>query len=449
MTPLSNQRIYFILFLSWFLCIASCSKPKASIWDQSPQPASPPTSNSGNSPNILLILADDFGKDACPGYGIGSRKAMMPNLQTLMREGLVFDHVWATPLGAPTRAAILTGQYGIRTNVLGANEKIRLTEISLQKLLGDQTNYRNAMIGKWSLSGDSPSVYDPGRMGIEYFAGILKPNIDDYYDWQLVKDGIEKNSTAYVTTQLTDLAIEWITTQQNPWFLWLAYTAPATPYHVPPDSLHTQGNLSNDPTSIDIDPLPYYLAMIEAMDHEIGRLLQSLPPLVRKNTVIIFVGDNGTSKAVSQYPSKRGKGTLYEAGISVPMVIAGKDIKQNGRSRVTEIININDLFITIGQIAGINYGVYGDSRSFSQLLTEPGRDNRTYTYAEVKSLEITGWAIRNERFKLIEYENEQQELYDLISDPLELSNLLLTPLNDAASEAKVALEVRVQQLKLQ
>ena len=87
-------------------------------------------------------------------------------------------------------------------------------------------------------------------------------------------------------SKFTDLAIDRINSQEKPWFLWLAYTAPHTPFHAPPSNMHTQGNLPD--YSSGMDAMPYYMAAIEAMDFQIGRLLDNIPANERNNTIIIL-----------------------------------------------------------------------------------------------------------------------------------------------------------------
>jgi len=130
------------------------------------------------------------------------------------------------------------------------------------------------------------------------------------------------------TTALTDKAIEWTSAQNDPWFLWLAYNAPHAPFHLPPQDLHTAGNLPTDKNSIDANRLSYYNAMLEAMDSELGRLLSSMTESVRNNTVILFVGDNGTPSSIARpvYGGQRAKGSIYQGGTNVPLIISGKGV---------------------------------------------------------------------------------------------------------------------------
>ena len=160
-------------------------------------------------------------------------------------------------------------------------------------------------------------------MGVDYFAGLLGGGVQSYTNWDLNENGVTTTSTAYTTTKFTDLAIDWVSAQSQPWFLWLAYNAPHTPFHLPPTNLHNQGDLPADDASIEANPLPYYQAMIEAMDSEMGRLLSTMTQEDRDNTLIIFVGDNGTpSEVVQEYNSNRAKGSIYQGGVNVPMVIS-------------------------------------------------------------------------------------------------------------------------------
>ena len=189
-----------------------------------------------SSPNILLIIADDFGKDATPNYTEGSIKPTMPNLESLISSGITFDNLWSYPVCTPTRASILTGKYGLRTEVLQVGDQISTSETSIQEYLdiNTQNEYATALIGKWHLSNNAQ---DPSSMGIDYFAGLLQGGVQSYTNWNLVENGQSTTSSEYTTTKFTDLAINWVEDQTKPWFLWLAYNAPHTPFHLAPSNL--------------------------------------------------------------------------------------------------------------------------------------------------------------------------------------------------------------------
>lgn len=387
------------------------------------------------APNILLIIADDMGLDASPCYGIGSEKPDMPVLESLCEGGLVFENVWSNPVCSPTRATILTGRYSLRTGV-GATVRrtggVALTETSLQQFITERapTAYSHAVIGKWHLADrTNGGAENPNRMGVGHYSGFVRGQQGDYWNWRRTENGQARAVTGYSTTVFTDDAIAWIEQQRGPWFLWLAYTAPHVPLHLPPADLHHRGHLSGDSADIAARPLPYYLAMLEALDHEMGRLLSSLPPHVRDNTAVIFIGDNGTPGRVVQppYRRRRAKGTLYEGGIHVPMVVAGAGVTRRGE-REAALINTTDLFATIASLAGVEVDRIGDSESFARLLTDRGAPKRSFAYAEYFDSDPFArdhdWAIRDDRYKLIEYGRGERRLFDLMEDPFERRDLL-------------------------
>ena len=183
---------------------------------------------------------------------------------------------------------------------------------------------------------------------------MTQSGVESYYNWQHTENGQVSTSNEYATSKLTDDAITWINDQEQPWFLWLAYNAPHTPFHAPPSDLHYQGSLPEDQASIDTNPLPYYLAAIEAIDSEMGRLFNSISSEDLENTVIIFLGDNGTpGQVVQQYHSQRAKGSLYKGGINVPMIISGKGGNRIN-AQVDALISTTDLFATISELCGIS-----------------------------------------------------------------------------------------------
>lgn len=381
-----------------------------------------------SKPNILLVIGDDIGIDAFPGYENGATKPNLPHLNEMISNGLIFDNVWANPVCAPTRSTILTGKYGFRTGVLDASQNANISqdEKTLHKYLDEQTGeeYNHCLIGKWHLSG---GLNKPTNMGIGYYAGVWSGGIDDYYNWEITENASRTQTEEYCTNKLTDLAIDWINDQEKPWFCWLAYTAAHTPFHVPPQEMHSFGNLPNDEASIDADPLPYYLSMVESLDYDLGRLMDNIPEDELDNTIIIFIGDNGTPGQVAQTPfsSNTSKGTLFQGGINVPMVISGKGVSRMGE-REGNLINSTDLFATIVELAGETLESYEDSKSFKSLFTAAGPEKRTFTYADTYNDQPSrsGYAIRNEQFKLIQSDDGSQRFFDLLNDPYENNNLV-------------------------
>ncbi len=380
-----------------------------------------------SAPNILLVISDDLGLDASGQYAVGSRAPTTPTLDTLAQNGLVFDNVWVNPVCSPTRATILTGRYGVRTGVLTPGDVLSTSEIALQPYIAANAPaaYRDAVIGKWHLGGRNAD--HPNLMGVTHFEGILRGGVQDYFNWTLVENGQGSEQTRYVTSELTDRAIAWVANQTAPWFLWLAYNAPHTPLHAPPDDL-----VSEPPGPNGLDQ---YLAMIEAMDTELGRLLAALPEEERAHTTIIYLGDNGTAGRVAQtYPRNRAKGSIYQGGIAVPMTITGYGVARRGE-RESALVNGTDLFATIANLAGAPTVAINDSLNFSELLTQDTDGPRIHAYSE--SVRDAAWAVRNAQYKLIVFDDGSRALYDLTLDSLETTNLLRTAPNDPAVMAAV------------
>ncbi len=392
-------------------------------------------------PNILLVIADDLGLDPTPNYLPGPEKAAMPHLEALMQQGLTFDNAWVNPLCSPTRATIITGRYGLYTDVLNVEEQSTLaqSETTLFEYLQLQNSgYAMSVIGKWHLGGQVSSLNDPNDQGVPHYTGLLAGGVQNYFNWNQTTDGVQATNTNYITRVLTDSALAWIDRQTQPWFCWLAYTAPHAPLHRPPLFMHNQGPLPTDADSIAANPRPYFLAMIESLDYELGRLMDSLPPDVLANTVIIFIGDNGTDGPVIQapYPPGHAKGTLYEGGVHVPLVVAGPGITRHNE-RESALVNGTDIFTTIVELSGLGLPQYEQSISLVPLFTQTGLSHRDCLRAEVNSQMSGGHTLRDARYKVIVNTDGTQEFYDLLLDPYESNDLLLGALS---TEQQLALD---------
>jgi len=398
-----------------------------------------------SSPNILLIIADDLGKDAINGFQEGSIKPNTPNIDAIRNNGLMFSNFWVNPTCTPTRGTIITGKYGYHTGIKGVGDMLNSSETVVQKYITDNTNgaYATAVIGKWHLSGNNAG-FNPESFGIDYYAGLIRGAVDDYYQWQLTEDGATSLQTNYTTEVFTDLSINWVNNQSNPWFLWLAYNAPHTPFHVPPSNMHSQGTLPE--YVLGMDATPYYMAAIEAMDFQIGRLLESLPTDEIENTVIIFIGDNGTPNQVAQspYSSSTVKNTLYQGGINVPMFISGKGVSRTGAD--TNLLTGTDLFATMAQIAGVNVTEYEDSKGFKSLFSQSS-GIRNFQYSELKDGSTESWTISDGTYKLLIQDIGIEEMYHLTNDPYEHNNLLKGSLTSAQQNAKVQLETELNNIR--
>ncbi|TYA71969.1 sulfatase-like hydrolase/transferase [Seonamhaeicola marinus] len=440
------RQIIILTFLG--LLFYGCSSNNEAINSNEDDTAEDTTNDTPieqSEPNILLIIADDFGLDACPGYNLGTEKPSMPNLINLMNNGLKFNNVWSNPTCSPTRAGILTGKHGFKNGVVRAGQVLSTSETSIQQFLDTNTNsaYSHAVVGKWHLARTDSH---PNDMGVDYFAGT-NSNVDSYFNWTLNINGTTSNSTDYVTSKLTDLAINWIDNQTKPWFLWLAYNAPHSPFHVPPNNLHTQGALAADQTSISNNPRPYYFAAVEALDTEMGRLLNSMTQAERDNTIIIFIGDNGTPGQVAQdYHSRRAKGTVYQGGVNVPMIVSGNGVSRKNQSE-DALINSLDIFATVADIAETGTSEIHDSKSFKSLLTSSNQSFKSFIFTEILNDESTkDVTIRNTTHKYIQFGDGNEALYNLSQNALENPNLMQSTLSASDETIKNTLESELQNI---
>ena len=395
-----------------------------------------------NKPNILLIIADDWGIEAFNGYYNGPLMPSTPTIDSLRNVGVTFDNVWSSPQCTPTRANIMSGKYGVKTGVLKAPGNLDTTHTSVFNAIKARPNndYSGAVVGKWHISKPiNPS--HPDEHGADYYMGILASSPADYYAWDKTYNGQTTVDSTYVTSTFTDSAISWINNQTEPWVMWLAHVSPHSPYQLPPSNMYTLPAVGTIYRT--------YLAMIESLDYEVNRLLSSMPDSVRDNTTIFIVGDNGgPDNFLNQYPTGHAKGTLYQGGIHVPMVVAGKGVTRMGQ-REPALVHLTDIHATILEMTGSSLpGGVHNSLSFDHLLDGSVGDTRDYNYAEiVDTPAISAWTVRNQQYKLIQFEDGTQEFYDLIADTFEFSDLIPIGLTPAQQAVKADLYAEGLQIR--
>ena len=427
-------------------------------------------------PNFLVLIADDLGQETLSCYGVGEYPAHTPNLDRLCADGMRFDNFWVQPAGSPTRASILTGRYSFR-NGIGALPASPLVDFVTPPMLADAgqelprgvgggkgvyknpfyvrgglardayglpralsrdggPGYTTAAVGKWQLADELNGGLDhPSILGFDHYAGNMRAaSLESYFAWSEVVNGrMTGGRTGYATSATVDDAIAWYdyAATDRPWLLWVAFNAPHEPWGAPPASLLDPETVA----SLDAeDPRTYHRAMIEAMDTEIGRLLDALDPRDLDNTYVIFLGDNGSASRVVSPPFEAGrsKGTVYQGGINVPLIIAGPDVSSASVSKA--LANSVDLFATILELADAGNDpsletVIVDSTSLAPVLGDPAVAVREFAYAELFG-QLTGEiadkrAIRNDRYKLVmDLHSDTEEFYDLSLDPFERNDLL-------------------------
>ncbi|MEM6771790.1 MAG: sulfatase-like hydrolase/transferase, partial [Bacteroidota bacterium] len=394
-------------------------------------------------PNILLIIADDMGTDATNGYENTGIMPVTPNIDALRSSGLTFMNAWAAPKCTPSRAAIFSGKYGVKTGVTDTPGNLEQSETSLFEALAAQTGnaYADALIGKWHLSSPQNVGQVVGH-GVDFFEGFLDAQVPDYFDWQMIDHlGTTTNVTDYATSFLTDRAISWVNAQNQPWFMVMSHPAPHSPFHAPPSNLTTRTVNDNSSNRV------RFVGAIEAMDTEIGRLLNNLPDPVLDNTLVIFVGDNGSPNGVLRvFPSQHGKNTMYEGGVNVPLIVSGAGVTRAGEAE-TAMVHVADIFSTILEVTGASFpGGIHNSLSFHHLLSGSSGATRPFNYSELGTDNNADWTITDGRYKLISLAEGVQEFYDLQTDPYETNNLI-AGLSVAEQAARVALDEEANQIR--
>ena len=431
--------------------------------------------------NVLLIVADDVGVDRVGCYAEHPSPGHTPNIDRLAARGVLFRNAWSSPVCSPTRAGILTGRHAFRTGIgdvidygSGAGKALPLAETTLPELLDAGTGVRwdHAAIGKWHLgTGAAGGPLHPLLSGFARHRGALG-NLGtdaapgDYFAYLKAVDGQFTPSRVYATTDAVDDALAAIDEMSEPWLLYLCFNASHQPYHAPPDELQSF-DLGPNPT-----PVQSMKAMTEAMDTEIGRLLGSLPPGVLRRTTIVVVGDNGTDPDATTAPFSKAhaKGTVYEGGVNVPLIVAGPRVQHPG-SECQALVQTLDLFATVAEIAGVPPvsvlppGTPLDSISLLPYLSDPALPSlRRYAFTETFAPNGMGpydhaeRAIRDGRYKLVRKlthvvgpggseEVTMDELYDLIADPFEQDDLLVpAPVAPEAAAAYAELSAQLATL---
>jgi arylsulfatase A-like enzyme len=328
-------------------------------------------------PNIVLIVADDLGYGDLGCYG--NPHVRTPNIDRLAAAGLKFtDFHSAGAMCTPTRAAMLTGQYqqrfgrqfegalsGVRDRDIGLPHRA----VTIAELLKAKA-YATACFGKWHLGYQPPWL--PTNQGFDVFRGLASGDGDHHThidrsgnrDWWH-NDAI-KMETGYTADLLSKHSVEFIEAHhEQPFFLYVPHLAIHFPWQGPDDPPHRKAGQSYHDNKWGIIPdpgniRPHTMAMIEALDRSVGDILSAIRRFqLEKNTIVIFTSDNGGylnygknfHNISSNGPLRGQKGTLYEGGHRVPMLIAWPGTIAPGVT--DETAHSIDLLPTLALAAGI------------------------------------------------------------------------------------------------
>ncbi len=405
-------------------------------------------------PNIVFILADDLGYTdvAC----FGSKYYETPNIDRLAAQGMRFTNYHNCQNCTPTRAALMSGQYGARTGVYTVGEIERfdwskrplrpvdnVTNLPLDRVLLPQTlktaGYATGMFGKWHIGQQGP--YRPGERGFD--EAIV--SMGAHFDF-VTTPKVEYPKGQYLADFLTDRAVDFIKRHRDgPFFLYLPHFAVHSPHrakdeliarfkHKPPVGGH------NNPT---------YAAMIASVDESVGRIMGLLDELkLADNTVLIFMSDNGGvggyvregikkggGDITDNTPLRSGKGSLYEGGTRVPFIVRWPGRIKPGAECTIPAIHV-DLYPTLAAIAGAQLPAKQvfDGESLLPLMRDSGaklaREAIYQHFPGYLGAGVDQWRttpvtyIHQGDWKLMEFlEDGRLELYNLRDDLGETRNL--------------------------
>lgn len=364
-----------------------------------------------SKPNIILIVADDMGYG---DFGIfNDQISCTPTLDNLVTEGVCLtQHYSASPVCAPARAALMTGRYPHRTGSIDTLEgrgldRLQLDETTMADIL-NSNGYATGLIGKWH-NGTLDNRYHPTSRGFNEFIGF-QGGWNPYYRWRLdynrtIKHGDER----YLTDVFTDEAVAFIDRHHNEsFFLQMAYNAPHFPLEAPD---HIAQKYTEKGYSLGVSLI---YAMIEVMDTGVQRILDTLKDKgIEDNTIVIFTSDNGPafhdwngfSQRRYNYGFNGQKGTTYEGGIRVPLIIRWND-GLDSDIRSDEMVHYTDWFPTLLTMAGIDIpdSLNLDGNNMLPVLRgETGQINpmRFWQWNRYTPLATSNAAMRNGDWKLV------------------------------------------------
>jgi arylsulfatase A-like enzyme len=305
-------------------------------------------------PNVLIIMTDDqgFGDLACNGNPV----VRTPNLDKLSKDAVRLTNFYVSPVCSPTRASLMTGRYNYRTGVVDTylgRSMMYGDEVTLAEMLG-WAGYRTGIFGKWHLGDNYPMR--PGDQGfgeslVLKGGGLGQPSDLEggggYRDPILLRNGKPVKTTGYVSDVLGQATTDFITANRDrPFFAYLAFNAPHDPLtDVPQDWYERYKAMDLNasrfvapgwplPDRLDTDKVARVYAMVSNIDDNVGRVLAKLKELgLERDTIVVFLSDNGPQQPRFNAGMRGVKGTPYEGGIHVPCFVrwpAGLGVASGG-----------------------------------------------------------------------------------------------------------------------
>ena len=416
--------------LNKILCIALLELCAILVFPEVSKGAEVPS----NRPNIILIVTDDLGWTdlGCSG----SKFYETPNIDRLASQGMKFTDAYsACTVCSPTRAAILTGQYPARlhlTDWIAGHKrpfaKLKVPDWTMQlsreipnlasalKPLG----YMTASIGKWHLGTEE---YWPDKQGFDLnVAGSHRGQPPSYFSPYKMETLVDGPKGEFLSDRLTDEAVKFIeANQKQPFFVYLPHYGVHTPLMAKSEVVEKY-KLKADKDAPHNNPV--YAGLIESVDDSVGRLMKKIDDLkLTDRTIIIFTSDNGGLRPItSNVPLRAGKGSAYEGGVRVPLIVTWPGVIKPDRVNHTPVIS-TDFYPTLMEITGAAMppNSPSDGESLFPLLRQNGglkRDTLYWHYPHYHPGGATPYsALREGDLRLVEFhEDNHVELYNLKDD---------------------------------
>jgi arylsulfatase A len=397
-------------------------------------------------PNLVLILADDLGYETVGADGGTSYRT--PVLDNLAATGVRFTHCYAQPLCTPTRAQLMTGLYNVRNYITFGNmDPHAVTFANLLKPAG----YDTCMAGKWQL-GHDPDL--PKKFGFdEYCLWQHTRRPPRYANPGLEINGVAKDYTSgeYGPDIVNAYALDFISRHKDkPFFLYYPMILTHGPYQPTPDSKDWDPKAQGE----GVNHAPKHFGdMVEYTDKLVGKVIAKLDSLgLRDNTLILFLGDNGTGRGTRSMMGDRvvigGKGFSTDTGMHVPFianwpghVVAGKVC--------SDLVDTTDFLPTLLEASGVNppSGLTFDGHSFFPQLSGKVGQPREWLYAWYSPRQRPDRTVLefayDQRFKLY----RSGEFFDLSQDPAEERPLPVASLKGEAAAAAKRLQNALDEFK--
>jgi arylsulfatase A-like enzyme len=375
-------------------------------------------SAAGRPPNVVVLLADDQGWGDLSFNG--NTNVSTPRIDSIGRDGAVFERFYVCAVCAPTRAELLTGRYHARGGVRGTSagaERLNLDEKTIGQTF-QAAGYATGAFGKWHNGSQFP--YHPNARGFQEYYGVTEGHWANYFDTEMDHNGRLVRGKGFIADDLTNHAIEFIEQRQrDPFFCYVPFNTPHSPMQVPDRFWEKFANFdpkmrARDPQQEQIPMTRAALAMTENLDWNVGRLLSRLDELkLRDNTIVIYFSDNGPNSWRWNGGMKGRKGSVDEGGVRAPFVIRWPGRIRPG-TRVSHIAGAIDLLPTLTDLSGIPVKSDKplDGKSVKPLLLG---DAANWPDRMIFSQEGRQISVRTDQYRL----DPKGQLYDMVADPMQ------------------------------